>query len=72
MMNGMQSALIHSAIKKRTGIRKFLKTHIIAGIFVSILFEFRIYLHNYNTHICIYYSIYVSIFVIIVICDELK
>ena len=42
MMTGLKSALIHSAMKKRLGLRKFSRMHIIAGILTYILFEFTI------------------------------
>ena len=55
MMNGMKSVLIHSAMKKRIGIGKYLKKNTIAGS-IYIIFEFTIYLHIYTV-----YNLYIYI-----------
>ena len=60
MMNGMKSALIHSVMKKQTGIGKYLKSLSIVGKQTYIIFEFTIFYININS-----YTIYVSIFLII-------
>ena len=57
MMNGMKSVLIHSAMKKRIGIGKYLKKNTIAGS-IYIIFEFTIYLHIYTV-----YNLYIYIYI---------